>query len=384
MQYRTLGKTGLRVSIIGYGCMRLPISDPSTAEVDEEEAIRLIRMGIDGGINYVDSAYKYHNSKSEIILGKALKDGFREKVILETKLYTPGLKSPEDFDKLLDEQLKKLDVSCIDVYLIHGMSYQRYKDKFEKFDIIKKADQAKEQGKIKHLGFSSHDEPENIRKLIDTGHFEVMLVQYNFLHRDNGEIIRYAAEKGIGVVLMGPNAGGRLGIKPPETMKKHLTPHRTNFIDLSLKYVWSNPGVAVALSGMSTEIMVKDNLELASQEIFTLSPEERVRVEKITQGYKEIAEINCTQCGYCEPCEQGVNIRLIMDLLMISVGRAGDWEDAKAKYSLIGKHAKFPGKNTEACIECKDCESKCPQEIPIVNRLRQTHDLLTGLKSYNT
>lgn len=384
MQYRNLGKTGLKVSILGFGCMRLPIKDLSTSEVDEEEAIRLIRMGIDGGINYVDTAYRYHGSKSEIILGKALKNGYREKVILETKLYTPGLKTSDDFNKLLDEQLKKLDVKCIDVYLIHGLSFQRYKEKIEKLDIIKKAQQAKNDGKIKHLGFSSHDNPENIRKIIDTGHFEVMLVQYNFLHRDNDEIIKYAKENGIGVVLMGPNAGGRLGVKPPEAMKEFLTPKRNNFIDLGLKFVWSNLGVSVALSGMSSEIMVEDNLTLASEDTVILSQEEKTRVETITQGYKEIAAIKCTQCGYCEPCEQEVNIRLIMDLLMISVGSAGDWEDAKAKYNLIGKHAKFPGKNAEACIECKDCESKCPEEIPIVARLQQTHNLLTGLKSYNT
>ena len=130
--------------------------------------------------------------------------------------------------------------------------------------------------------------------------------------------------------------------------------------------------------------MVKDNLELASQENVTLSPEESIRVEKIAQGYKEIAAINCTQCGYCEPCPEGVNIRVIMDLLMISVGRAGNWEDAKAKYKAIGNHTKFPCRNAEACIDCKECESKCPQEIHIVDRLQQTHKLLTGLDSYNT
>lgn len=383
MHYRILGKTGLKVSILGFGCMRLPIKDISKAKVDEEEAIRLIRMGIDGGINYVDSAYRYHKSKSEIILGKALKDGYREKVVLETKLYTPKLKVAEDFDTLLAEQLKKLDVDCIDIYLVHGLSFKRYEDIIVKLNILEKAREAKKLGKIKHFGFSSHDEPENIRKLIDTNHFEVMLVQFNFLHRDNEEVIKYAAEKGMGVVLMGPNAGGRLGVEPPERMRELLTPTRKNFIDLGLKYVWSNPGVTVALSGMSSEEMVNDNLELASQKDILLSAEERIRVDKITLGYKEITEINCTQCGYCEPCDQGVNIRLILELLMISVGRAGDWEDAKNKYKLIGKHKKFPGKQADACIECQDCESKCPQEIPIVSRLQQTHKLLTGLDSYN-
>ncbi|NHJ05422.1 MAG: aldo/keto reductase [Candidatus Heimdallarchaeota archaeon] len=383
MKFRTLGKTGLKVSILGFGCMRLPIMDSATLEVDEDEAIKLIRMGIDGGINYVDTAYRYHGSKSEIILGKALKDGYREKVFIETKLFTPKLNKTEDFEKLLDEQLKKLDVKFIDIYLIHGLNYKRYQEKIVKLKIIEEARKAKELSKIKHLGFSSHDKPENIRKLIDTDFFEVMLVQYNLLHRDNGEIIKYAAEKGMGVILMGPNAGGRLGLKPPESMKKFLTPTRDNFIDLGFKFVWSNPGVTVALSGMGSEQMVRDNLEIASQENIDLKPDELIRIDNIAKGYKKIAEINCTQCGYCEPCNQEVNIRLILDLLMLSVGCAGDWEEAKAKYKLIGNHEKYHGKNAEACIECSECESRCPQEIPIVERIQQTHRLLTGLDSYN-
>jgi len=383
MRYRLLGKTGLKVSVLGFGCMRLPIKNLSTAEVDEEEAIRLIRMGIDGGINFVDSAYRYHNSKSEVILGKALKDGYREKVYIETKLLTSNLRETDDFEKLLTEQLAKLDVEYIDIYLVHGLSYQRYQNTIEELNIIPKFKQAKEQGKIKHIGFSAHDTPENIRKLIDTSHFEVMLVQYNLLHRDNADVIKYAAEKGLGVILMGPNAGGRLGLIPPREMKKLLTPSRDNFIDLALKFVWSNPGVSVALSGMGSEVMVTDNLALASQEDLALSPDEQKRVDAIAQGYQKITEIGCTQCGYCEPCESEVAIRTIMDLLMISVGSADNWEDAKARYKVIGKHEKYPGKNAEACIECYECEGKCPEEIPIVARLQQTHKLL-NLISYNT
>ncbi len=383
MQYRILGDTGLKVSILGYGCMRLPIKDSSKTDVDEEEAIRLIRLGIDGGINIVDTAYRYHGSKSEIILGKALKDGYREKVLVETKLFTPKLKISNDFDILLDEQLKKLDVDYIDIYLVHSLTFQRYINIIEKLNIAEKVQNAKKVGKIKHFGFSSHDSPENIRKLIETGIFEIMLVQYNLLSKDNDEIIKYAAEKGLGVVLMGPNAGGRLGLEPPENMKDLLTKGRNNFIDLSLKFVWSNPGVTVALSGMNSEEMVKDNLALASQKEVILHSEEQQRVDKIALGYKELAEIGCTQCGYCEPCDEGVSIKLIMALLMISVGNAGDWEDAKAKYKAIGSSTRYPGKRADACIECGNCEERCPEEIPIISRLKQANKLLTNLDSYN-
>jgi predicted aldo/keto reductase-like oxidoreductase len=367
------------------GCMRLPTNTINNkAEVKEEEAIKVIRKAIDGGVNYVDSAYRYHNYKSEVVLGKALKDGYREKVFVETKLYTPGLKKTEDFDKLLAEQLKKLDIDYIDVYLIHGLSWKRYQDIIEKLNIMEKFLEAKDDGRIKHIGFSSHDYPKNIRKIIDTGFFEVMLVQYNLLDRENEEIITYASKKDLGVVLMGPNAGGRLGISPPKNIEHLLSTNRRNFIDLALKFVWDNPNVSVALSGMSNVNMVKENLEFANSKKHLLTESEKNRIDRITSFYKKMADINCTQCGYCmDDCPENVNIKYILQQLILSVADAGNWEQAKYNYKRIGSDKKIPGKNAMACISCGNCEKSCPQGIEIIDKLQETHKLLTGLDSYN-
>ncbi|MBD3192857.1 MAG: aldo/keto reductase [Candidatus Heimdallarchaeota archaeon] len=374
MHYRTLGKTGRKVSVLGFGCMRLPLldeNDPSS--IDEKEAIKIIRKGIDAGINYVDTAYPYHRGKSEVVLGKALKDGYREKVTLVTKNPVRMVEKPEDYDKFLKEQLERLDVDFIDVYLFHGLREERF-EKVLEFDLIDRAKKAKEEGKIKHLGFSVHDKPENIKKFLDTNEFEVMLIQYNILDQVNEEVIKYAAEKGVGVVIMGPVAGGRLALPPPEEMKEWVTPGRNDFVDLALKFVWSNPNVSVALSGMGSETMVDENLSLASKEPYTLTEAEKERAESIGKTYRELSDLICTQCGYCMPCEQEVNITHIMKQLIH--WQVLKWDQAKRYYRMIGKTPIFKGKDATGCIECGDCEEKCPQNIPIIERLKEAHSLL--------
>jgi predicted aldo/keto reductase-like oxidoreductase len=386
MHYRTYGKTGLKVSILGMGCMRLPVEIVNNKpKVKEKEAIEVIRKAIDGGVNFVDSAYRYHNSKSEVVLGKALKDGYREKVFVETKLYTPKIRKAEDFDALLDEQLKKLGVEYIDVYLVHGMSWKRYESVIEKYNVMDRVQLAKDEGKIRHIGFSSHDTSENIRKIIDTGLFEAMLVQYNLLDQDNEDVIAHAAKNGMGVGLMGPNGGGRLGVAPYKKMEHLLSPNRTNFIDLALKFVWSNPNVSIALSGMSNLEMVNENLSFASAKNHTLSIEEKQRVQQIASLYIELTDFNCTSCGYCmDDCPENINISFILKQLLYSVASAGNWEGAKYEYKKIGVHKKVSGNNAETCISCGNCEEACPEGIPIIEKLQEAHKLLTGLDSYNT
>ncbi len=183
---------------------------------------------------------------------------------------------------------------------------------------------------------------------------------------------------------MGPNGGGRLGIQPPKNMSYLLSPNRANFIDLAMKFVWSNLNVSVALSGMSNVHMVEENLKFAASKDHTLLERERERVETITTMYKEMADIKCTQCGYCmDECPENVNIKYILQQLILSVADAGNWEEAKYNYKNIGKREDIPGNNAEACITCRTCEEVCPQGIPIVEKLQETHRFLTGLDSYN-
>ncbi|MFX0212116.1 MAG: aldo/keto reductase, partial [Candidatus Hodarchaeota archaeon] len=220
MQYRQLGSTGGKVSVLGFGCMRLPTLKPGEPSIDREKAIKLIREGIDSGINYIDTAYPYHGKESEIVVGLALKDGYREKVTLVTKcpVGMPDFTKSDDFDRYLSEQLAKLDVDYLDYYLFHGINGKIFNEKVLGLNLIERAQAAIEAGKIRNLGFSFHDTPEVLKEIIDSGFFNLMLVQYNIIDQVNEEMIAYAAEKGLGIAIMGPVGGGRLAGTPPELM----------------------------------------------------------------------------------------------------------------------------------------------------------------------
>ncbi len=376
MEKRKLGNTGIETSILGFGAMRLPTLKVGEDAIKHDEAIKIIHKGIDAGINYVDTAYPYHNEESEIVVGKALKDGYREKVTLATKapVYKEEYNKPEHFEQYLDEQLKKLQVDTIDVYLLHALNEKTWK-KVQDLKLNERAEVAKKEGKIKHLAFSFHDKPEVLKEIIDSDFFEVMLVQYNILDLVNEEMIKYAHEKGLGVVIMGPVGGGRLSGNPPEEMQGLLTKERTNFTDLALRFVFNNPHVSVALSGMGTEDMVDDNLAIASGE-YILSEEEKENTKIIAEKFKELTDNLCTNCKYCEPCPEEVAISFIFRSLIFH-DVYGDKERAKMYYSKIGQPDWPPGKQADACIECGECEPKCPQKIPIIDQLKKAHEVLS-------
>jgi len=377
MHYRTLGKTGIEVSILGFGALRLPGASKGRARIDVDESIRIIRRAIDSGVNVVDVGYDYGNEKSEIILGRALKGGYRQNVTLMTKnpIWKKGYQSG-DYDRFLDEQLARLDVECIDIYLFHNMNRRRYKETVQRLHLFDSMRRAKEKGKIKHIGFSSHDQPTAIRKYIDENDFEIMLVQYNFLDPINERIIQYAHERGMGVILMGPCGGGRLTSEPPEDLKQYLTPGKSNFSDLAFKFVWSNPNVDVALSGMSSDQMVDENTTLASISGHQLNHEERARLQRVAYRYRETYDLNCTQCGYCDGCPEEVNIKLVFKLLLASK-IPPRMPTTKANYRRIGRVKRFPGNNALACVECGECLERCPQGIPIIDRLKEAHTILS-------
>lgn len=377
MENRKLGKTGIKTSILGFGAMRLPTLKVGENAIKHEEAIKIIRKGIDAGINYVDTAYNYHDDESEIVVGKALKDGYREKVTLATKapVWKDEYNKPEHFEEHLDEQLKKLQVDIIDVYLLHALNEKTWK-KVQNLKLNERAEVAKKEGKIKHLAFSFHDKPEILKEIIESGYFEVMLVQYNILDKVNEEMIKLAHDKGLGVVIMGPVGGGRLSGNPPEDMQDFLTKGRTNLTDLALRFVWSNPHVSVALSGMGSDEMVVDNLKIAS-EFKELDENEKKNVEQIAEKVKELTDNLCTSCKYCEPCPNEVAISFIFRSLIYH-DVYGDAERAKLYYSKIGQPDWPPGKQADACIECGECEPKCPQKIHIIEQLKKSHKILAG------
>lgn len=374
MNYRKFGNTGVELSILGFGAMRFPEKEvEGKKELDWDESIEIIRQGIDLGINYIDSAYFYCNYQSENIVGKALKDGYREKVYLSTKLPVFNMEKPQDFEKFLNEQLEKLDTTKIDFYHFHALDKKIWEEKFLKWNLIDRAKKAKEDGKIGHISFSFHDKPEVLKTIIDSGFFESMLVQYNLLDRVNEEMISYAASKGLGVAIMGPVGGGRLEIPSGPIMD--MAPEGVGSpVELALRFVLANPDVHCALSGMGSKKMVEENVTVASSEK-TLTTDEMAEINRISQLYKERSDLVCTNCGYCKPCPHEVNIPLVFELL--NYYRVyGLEKHAIDVYSQIGKVPWFPGKTGEACTECGECLPKCPQNIEIVDQLKTAHKIL--------
>ncbi|EGD52309.1 aldo/keto reductase [Thermoanaerobacter ethanolicus JW 200] len=369
MQYRQFGKLNIAVSALGFGLMRLPVIDNDNSKIDEAEAIKMIRYAIDNGVNYIDTAWPYHGGNSEIVAGKALKDGYREKTFLATKLPTWLINEEEDMDKYLNEQLKKLQTDHIDFYLLHALDKNKWEN-MKKVDALSWAEKKKQEGKIRYIGFSFHDEYPVFQEIVDYyDKWDFCQIQYNYMDIDvqAGEKgLKHAASKGLGVVIMEPIRGGRLANPPKavqdiwDTAKVKRTP-----AEWALQWLWNQPEVSVVLSGMSTFEQLKENIESAKRSgINTLTKEELEIVSKVRNKYKELSPIACTGCNYCMPCPNGVNIprnfELYNEAHMYNIYEANrkaykDLGDAKAS----------------SCIECGTCESVCPQHLTIIDYLKE-------------
>ena len=370
MQYRKFGNTGVQISALGFGAMRLPEVEEKdgTFRIDEEKALAAINQAFELGVNYIDTAYGYCHGNSETVVGKALK-GWRDRVYLSTKMPTWMVKKTSDYRRLLEEQLKRLDVDFIDFYHFHALSRERFDDIVLKHNLLDEAQKAKDEGLIKHISFSFHDEPEALKELVDIGIFSSLLCQYNLLDRANEEAIAYAHAKGLGVVIMGPVAGGRLAASS-QAVQQLLGERTVSSPELALRFVLANPGVSCALSGMTSAEMVADNVRAASVET-PLTSEELHRINLALEENERLAELYCTGCDYCMPCPNDVNIPL--NFRLMNYHRVyGLTEYARDEYQKIGSNEDNKGRKAEECIECGLCEDKCPQKIQIRRQLKET------------
>jgi hypothetical protein len=372
MQYRQFGKLNIAISALGFGLMRLPAIDNDNSKIDEAEAIRMIRYAIDNGVNYIDTAWPYHGGNSEIVAGKALKDGYREKTFLATKLPTWLINEKEDMDKYLNEQLKKLQTDYIDFYLLHALDKSKWEN-MKKVDALSWAEKKKQEGKIRHIGFSFHDEYPVFQEIVDYyDKWDFCQIQYNYMDIDvqAGEKgLKYAASKGLGVVIMEPIRGGRLANPPKavqdiwDTAKVKRTP-----AEWALQWLWNQPEVSVVLSGMSTFEQLKENIESAKRSgINTLTKEELEIVNKVRNKYKELSPIACTGCNYCMPCPNGVNIPRNFGLYN-EAHMYNTYEANRRDYENLGDA------KASSCIECGTCESVCPQHLTIIDYLKEVAD----------
>jgi hypothetical protein len=264
------------------------------------------------GVNYFDTAWFYNDGLSEAAVGIALKD-VRKDIYLSSK--SPGhlVKKKGDYRRILEEQLRRLQTDYIDLYHFHGIGYDGFHEIDEKSDWLKEAYQAREEGLIRHIAFSFHDKPENMKRLIDLGHFESVLCQYNVIDQSNVEAMAYAREKGLGVIVMGPLGGGRVsGL--PEELRERLGIEAKSSAEMALRFVFANPDIDCALSGMETLAMVEENAAVSEQRT-ALTPQELESINGVMAENAKLSDLYCTGCNYCMPCPEEVNIPHIFKMM---------------------------------------------------------------------
>ena len=380
MQYREFGKLDWKVSALGFGCMRFPTTG-KPADIDEPEATRMLRYAIDRGVNYVDTAYPYHGGNSELFVGQALSDGYREKVRLATKLPCWKVEAAEDFDKYLDEQLQKLQTEHIDFYLLHALNEKSWR-KVRDLNVLKWAERAIADGRIGCLGFSFHDQYAVFQEIVDAYDWTFCQIQYNYMDVENQagvKGLRYAASKGLAVVIMEPLLGGKL-VDPPDSIQAlwDAAAKKRAPADWALQWLWSQPEVSVVLSGMSAMEQVQENVASAgASAIGALTAEELALIERVDEKYQALSPIPCTKCGYCMPCPNGVDIPRNFEVY--NEGAMYEKPDhARKAYSLWIPEEK----RASACIQCAECEEKCPQSILISELMGRVHAVLGAGQPY--
>lgn len=372
MKTMVFGKTGETVSRLGFGTMRLPLlksKDGEKSKVDEQQAIEMIRSSIDGGLSYVDTAYIYHDEESEVITGKALKDGYRDKVLLTTKLPVWLVESEKQMDEFLDEQLKKLDVSYVDFYLLHSLDIDSY-HKIRSLNYKSFFERAMKDGRIRFPGFSFHDDYNAFIEIIDDFDWYMAQIQFNYLddqYQATVEGLKYAGQKKIPVVVMEPLRGGALA-NPPNEIIDMIESHPRGYspVEWAFRYVADFPEVTCILSGMSNQAQVDDNMRIfASLESNNLSDEDKKFISKLKEAYEKRIAVPCTDCKYCQPCPQGVNIPRIFNIYNDTY-RFDDIDRLVNRYKAVIKDKQ----DASYCVDCGACESVCPQGIGVIEILK--------------
>lgn len=368
MQYCTLGRTGLKVSRLGFGAMRLPMTGPEDdRRINRELAIPMIHKAFESGINYIDTAVGYCNQDNQRVVGEALK-GWRDRIIVSTKNHYYG-DDESAWRRHLEDSLERLQIDHIDIYNHHGVNWDKYTEHIAPH-MAAWMQKAKDEGLIKHICFSFHDHNDALLKLIDEDYADVITLQYNLLDRSLEEGIAKAGANNIGVVVMGPVGGGRLGV--PSDVLESTVEGIEQVPELAMRFVLANPDVSIALSGMSTMQQVEENIKTCS-DTRTLSDAEKAAIEPHMQRLQKMADLYCTGCGYCMPCEQGVNIPAVFS--QANLARVyGLKEAAEQRYQGLIKR----GKSADCYTQCGACVPKCPQNIAVPDELEKAHKLLAG------
>ncbi len=376
MQTRKYGKTGITTSLFGMGCMRLPTikGEAGLEEIDKEKAIEMVQYAATHGVTYFDTAYGYHNQKSESLVGEALDGGLREKVTIATKQPFSVMKTKENMRRNLENTLKKLRTDYIDVYLFHNIQPQTWED-IKAFGAIEEFEKFRQEGLIRNIAFSYHGDAVTFKKVVDYYDWSMSQIQQNILDTDQqatSEGIRYAGKKGLAVVIMEPLRGGGLALPPKEVREIYENyKEKRTAVEWAFRHLYDFPEVSVILSGVSTLEQLKDNIRIFSEpdvQPGCLSDEDRKMLELVKKTYEARAGINCTGCEYCQPCPNGVEIPRIFS--SYNMGMMYDnMEFGRSRYNF----SKRNGTDASNCVECGLCESKCPQGLNIIELLKKVH-----------
>ena len=379
MLYNELGKTGLEVSRLGFGTMRLPTIN-SNADIDESEASAMLKYGIENGINIIDTAFPYHsvgidgNGNSERFVGKFLKENdLRDEILLQTKSPSWLIEKKEDFDTYLDLQLEKLQTDYVDIYLLHSLTVPDWY-KVKDLEVLDFLDECLSSGKVKHVGFSSHIEVDYLIEILDEyPKWEVVMTQMNYLdeYYQSGVMgLDYLKEVKVGSMIMEPLRGGRLVNNIPAEVQKlwDMAETKRTPVEWALQYLWNRDDVDCVFSGMTSLEQVKQNIEIAST-IDKISPYDQELIREVARTYRTFLGNRCTRCGYCMPCPHGVDIINCLTEYNIAHMMGDPKASAMQYFTLLDDDSR-----ADSCIDCKECLPFCTQMIDIPKELQRVYE----------
>ncbi len=376
MKMRKFGKLGIEGSAFGLGCMRFPSIEVNGEKVvDETNAINIIRTAIDGGVTYIDTAYVYLGGESEKIVGKALRDGYREKVTIATKLPLWQCKEPADMQRIFDEELERLQTDHIDFYLVHSLNKERI-PLLKEYGVFEFLDKLKAEGKITYACFSFHDDYETFETILNAYDWDMCQLQYNYMDINNQagtKGLELAGSKGIPVVIMEGLLGGRLAVAPDNVQALYdAYPVKRSPVEWAFRWLCDHPEVATVLSGVTTVEQTVDNLRIFDTvEAGCMDESEKQLIANVRDAYNSRIKVGCTGCAYCMPCPQGVDIPGAFSIWN-NASLYGGLEKGNKGYARMEEKGCAPTN----CVECGACMAACPQNFDIIEMLKNvTEDL---------